>query len=76
MTLFEFEALPEGTRQLLRRARVLPSEVTMHPEYGLMMTSDAVRKLAAVAPDQERATEFMAEFNIWADERFPDRKRP
>jgi hypothetical protein len=42
-------------RQLYADAGILPSEIREDPVYGTMLTVSAVRKLAAVAPDQAAA---------------------
>ncbi len=43
---------------LFKRAGVLPHEVC-RSELGIMISGAAVHKLAAIAPDQEKAAQFM-----------------
>jgi hypothetical protein len=57
MTEEEFDALEMA--EPFRAAGILPEELIMHPEFGALMNMEALRKLTAWAPDQERAQALM-----------------
>lgn len=49
----------EDTLALARKAGLLPSEMRDDPVHGLVITAAGMRKIAALAPDQERARQVL-----------------
>ena len=49
----------EGILRLCQQAGVLPSEMHDDPVHGLCVSPSGVRKLAVLAPDQEKASALL-----------------
>ena len=59
----EFDAL--DLAPTLRRAGVTLDEVAIDPQHGALVNERGVRKLAARAPDQDEAEQFIDQFEKW-----------
>jgi hypothetical protein len=59
MTEKEFARLPAARRDFFHSVGILPEEVMLDPEHGELLNVTGVRKLAARAPNQDRAERFI-----------------